>query len=108
MMPAKENKALARRFMDEVYNKGNVDFVDEVVASNLVVHDPTSPEGMSSGVESAKQFVEVYRKAFPDIQMTVEDLIAEGDKVVTRWTARGTHQGELMGKIGRAWWRERE
>ena len=96
-MPAEENKALARRFMDEVYNKGNVDFIDEVVASNLVVHDPTSPEGMSSGVESAKQFVEVYRNAFPDIQMTVEDLIAEGDKVVTRWRARGTHQGELMG-----------
>ena len=52
---------------------------------------------MSSGVESAKQFVEVYRNAFPDIQMTVEDLISEGDKVVTRWTARGTHQGELFG-----------
>ena len=96
-MSAEENKALARRFMDEVYNKGNVDFIDEVVASNLVVHDPTSPEGMSSGVASAKQFVEVYRKAFPDIQLTVEDLIAEGDKVVTRWTARGTHRGELMG-----------
>ena len=83
--------------MDEVYNEGNVDFIDEVVASNLVVHDPTSPEGMSSGVESAKQFVEVYRNAFPDIQMTVEDVIAEGDKVVTRWTVRATHQGELMG-----------
>ena len=96
-MSAEENKALARRFMDEVYNKGNVDFIDEVVASNLVVHDPTSPEGMTSGVQSAKQFVEVYRNAFPDIQMTVEDLIAEGDKVVTRWTARGRHQGELMG-----------
>jgi steroid delta-isomerase-like uncharacterized protein len=96
-MSAEENKALARRFMDEVYNEGNVNFIDEVVASNLVVHDPTSPEGMTSGVQSAKQFVEVYRNAFPDIQMTVEDLIAEGDKVVTRWRARGTHQGELMG-----------
>jgi steroid delta-isomerase-like uncharacterized protein len=96
-MSAQENKELARRWFEEVWNKGNMDFVDEVVASNLVVHDPSTPEGMSSGVESAKQFVEVYRDAFPDIQLTVEDLLAEGDKVVTRWTARGTHQGELMG-----------
>ena len=92
-----ENKDLARRFMDEVYNKGNLEFIDEVVASNYVVHDPNSPEGVSGGVEGAKQFVGMYRSAFPDIQMTVEDLIAEGDKVVTRWKARGTHQGELMG-----------
>jgi ketosteroid isomerase-like protein len=86
-MSAQENKELTRRWFEEVWNKGNMDFVDEVVASNLVVHDPSTPEGMGSGVESAKQFVEVYRNAFPDIQLTVEDLIAEGDKVVTRWTA---------------------
>ena len=73
-----ENKDLARRFMDEVYNKGNVEFIDEVVAPNYVVHDPNSPEGMSGGVEGAKQFVEMYRAAFPDTQMTVEHLIAEG------------------------------
>ena len=94
---SEENKDLARRFMDEVWNKGNVDFIDKVVASNYVVYDPNSPEGMSGGVEGAKRFVEMYRSAFPDTQMTVEDLMAEGDKVVTRWTARGTHQGELMG-----------
>ena len=91
------NKDLARRFMEEVWNKENVDFIDKVVASNYVVHDPNSPEGISGGVEGAKQFVEMYRSAFPDTQMTVEDLVAEGDKVVTRWTARGTHQGVLMG-----------
>src|SRR5215207_2179696 len=93
---SEENKALARRFMEEVWNKGNVDFIDEVVASNYVVHDPATPEGMSEGVEGAKQFFEMYHNAFPDTQMTVDDLITEGDKVVTRWTARGTHQGELM------------
>ena len=96
-MPGEENKALARRFMEEVYNKGNVDLIDEVVASNWVDHDPSSPPGMSSDVEGAKRFVEMYRNAFPDLQITVEDMIAEGDKVVMRWTARGTHQGELMG-----------
>lgn len=94
---SEENKDLARRFMDEVYNKGNVDFIDEVVAFNWVDHDPNSPEGMSSGVEGAKQFAEMYRNSFPDLHITVEDLIAEGDKVVMRWTARGTHQEELMG-----------
>ena len=73
-----ENKDLARRFMDEVWNKGNVDLIDEVVASNYVVYDPDSPEGISGGVEGAKQFVEMYRSAFPDTQMTIEDLIAEG------------------------------
>lgn len=92
-----EIRDVARQYMDEVYNKGHVDFIDEVVASNYVVHDPNSPEGMSGGVEGAKRFIEIYRSAFPDIQITVEDLITEGNKVVTRWTARGTHQGELMG-----------
>jgi steroid delta-isomerase-like uncharacterized protein len=96
-MAAEENKELARRFMDEVWNKGNLDFIDEVTAPNHVSHDPASPEGMGGGVEGSRRFTEVYRSAFPDIQMTVEDVIAEGDKVVTRWTARATHQGELMG-----------
>ena len=94
---SEENKALARRFMDEVYNKGNVDFIDEIVASTYVVYDPNNPGGISGGVEGAKQFVEMYRSAFPDLQITVEDLIAEGEKVVTRWTARGTHRGQLTG-----------
>ena len=94
---SEENKDLARRFMDEVWNKGNVDFIDEVFAPNWVNHDPTVPEEMRGGVEGGKRLAQMYRNAFPDTQMTVEDLIAEGDKVVTRYTARGTHQGELMG-----------
>jgi steroid delta-isomerase-like uncharacterized protein len=96
-MSSQENKELARRFMDEVWNKGNLDFIDEVTAPNHVSHDPASPEDMGGGVEGLRRFTEMYRSAFPDIQMTVEDVIAEGDKVVTRWTARATHQGELMG-----------
>jgi steroid delta-isomerase-like uncharacterized protein len=96
-MSSQENKELARRFMDEVWNKGNLGFIDEVTAPNHVSHDPASPEDMGGGVEGLRRFTEMYRSAFPDIQMTVEDVIAEGDKVVTRWTARATHQGELMG-----------
>jgi steroid delta-isomerase-like uncharacterized protein len=94
---SEENKDLARRFMEEAYNKGNVDFIDEVVASDYVAHDPNTPEGTGGGADGAKRFVEMYRSAFPDLRMTVEDLIAEGDKVVARWTAHGTHQGVLMG-----------
>lgn len=74
---SEENKALARRFMDEVYNKGNVDFIDEALASNWVEHDPNSSEGIGGGVEGAKPFVEMYRNAFPDIQMTVDDQVAD-------------------------------
>jgi steroid delta-isomerase-like uncharacterized protein len=96
-MSAQENKDLARRFMEEVWNKGNLDFVDEVTAPNFLSHDPASPQDMGGGVEGTRHFVEMYRNAFPDAQMSIEDVIAEGDKVVTRWTVRATHQGELMG-----------
>ena len=59
--------------------------------------EPAGPEYMGGGVEGTRRFTEMYRNAFPDTQMSVEDVIAEGDKVVTRWTVRATHQGELMG-----------
>lgn len=93
---SEENKALVRRFLDETWNKGNLDVIDELVAPDWVGHDPTSPEG-AQGPEGTRQFLEMYQSAFPDTQMTVEDQVAEGDKVATRWTARATHQGELMG-----------
>jgi steroid delta-isomerase-like uncharacterized protein len=70
--------------------------VDEIVASGCVLHDPAIPEEIS-GPEGVKRYVQMYRSAFPDTHITVEDQIAEGDDVVTRWTGRGTHQGELLG-----------
>ena len=91
-----ENKALIRGFVEEAFNKGNLDVVDEVYASTFISHDPTTPEEQGSP-ESVKQFVNTYLSAFPDGRTTVEDSIAEGDRVVYRWTFRGTHQGELMG-----------
>ena len=94
-MSAEDNKAIARRSFDEIWNKGNLAVVDEVTAANYVAHDPTSPD--LKGPEGLKQFVNLYRAAFPDIRLTVEDQIAEGDQVVSRWTARGTHKGELQG-----------
>jgi len=90
-----KNKALARRDYQEVWNQGKLDAVDEIFAADYVSHWAGSPD--IHGTQSYKQSVTSYRTAFPDVQFTVEDQIAEGDKVVTRWTSTGTHKGELMG-----------
>jgi len=95
-MSIEENKAMDRRFYEEVWNGGNLAVVDEFVAANYVDHDP-QPTGALEGVEGIKQSVTMYRTAFPDAHFTIEDQIAEGDLLVTRWRARGTHQGPLMG-----------
>jgi steroid delta-isomerase-like uncharacterized protein len=70
--------------------------VDELFAPHYVLHDPAVP-GEVRGPEGIKQYVGMYRSAYPDTRFTVEDQIAEGDEVATRWTGRGTHRGELMG-----------
>jgi steroid delta-isomerase-like uncharacterized protein len=93
-MSAEENKAIARREMEELFNHtGNLDVADEIYAPDYVGHEPTQPEDLH-GVEAARQFAATMRSAFPDLTCTIEDQVAEGDKVVTRWTGRGTHQGE--------------
>jgi steroid delta-isomerase-like uncharacterized protein len=94
-MSTEANKAIARRNFEEVWNEGKLAAVDEIIAANHVNRDPANP-GVS-GPEGFKQLVSMYRSAFPDTHFAIEAQIAEGDKVVTRWTARGTHQGELMG-----------
>ncbi len=93
-MSTEENKALSRRLIEEVWNQGNLAVIDELTAPNYVDHDPTRP---IHGPEGMKQFVSMYLTAYPDTHFTIEDQIAEGDRVVTRWTARGTHKGPLMG-----------
>jgi steroid delta-isomerase-like uncharacterized protein len=85
---SEENKALARRAWELA---DNPDILDEVYAPDVVWHEPDQE---IRGLEQAKQFVNTYKTAFPDMSVTVEDVIAEGDKVVTRVTLRGTHQGE--------------
>jgi steroid delta-isomerase-like uncharacterized protein len=94
-MSTEENKALARRFADDILNRGNVDVVDEVYAPDYVDHDPAMPEDVH-GIEGVKENYNMILSAFPDIQITIEDQVAEGGTVVSRWTMRGTHQGELM------------
>ena len=86
---SEENKALARRSWESVENP---DSLDEVYTPDVVWHNP---EGDIQGIEQAKQFVTMFKTAFPDISATVEDVVGEGEKVVTRVTLRGTHQGEV-------------
>jgi steroid delta-isomerase-like uncharacterized protein len=92
---SEENKALARRWAD-IMTQGNLDLVDEIYAPDYVGHDSTSPEDIR-GVEGIREFFSMYLGAFPDDEVTIEDQLAEGDMVATRWTGRATHQGELMG-----------
>jgi steroid delta-isomerase-like uncharacterized protein len=91
-----ENKAVVRRFLEEVFGGGNLELADELFAPDYVLHDPSVP-GEVSGPEGMKKYMSMYRSAYPDTYFTIEDQIAEGDGVVTRWRGRGTHQGELLG-----------
>lgn len=95
-MPAEENKAVIRRLVEEAWNKGNLDVLGEIIAPNHVHHDRATP-GLHTGPEGERQLITTYRAAFPDMQLRLDDLVAEGDKVVHRWTVRATHQGPLMG-----------
>src|SRR5215217_2479966 len=95
---ANENKATVRRIPDEVFNQGNLSMVDELLAPDYVLHDPGVPGGQLRGLEAFKeQWVSMLRTAFPDLRIVIEDQVAEGDKVVSRYTGSGTHQGELRG-----------
>jgi steroid delta-isomerase-like uncharacterized protein len=94
-MSTAENKAMLRRYFSEVWNQGNFDLLSQIVAPDILVHDRFP--GQTPGREGVKNLINQIRTASPDIYFNVEDMIAEGDKVVTRWTARGTQQGELLG-----------
>ena len=89
------NKALDRRVLEEVWNQGNLDFIDDIYTQDYVFHIAGQPD--VQGPEGVRQFITMYRSAFPDLNYTIEDQIAEGDMVVSRWTCTGTHQGEFMG-----------
>jgi steroid delta-isomerase-like uncharacterized protein len=94
-MSTEENKAIIRRWIEECYNQGNLAVVDELIAADYI--NRSAPLGQAPGLEGEKQYATTIRSAYPDFQMAIEDQIAEGDKVVTRYTARGTHRGEFMG-----------
>ena len=96
-MLSETNKSVSRRFFEEVFGKGKLNVLDEIITKDHVNSGPANPPGLLPGLEGTKQLVTMYRNAFPDVHFTIDEQIAEGDKVVTRWTAHGTHQGELAG-----------
>jgi len=91
------NKAIVVRYIDEVWSQGNLDTLDEISSADAVGHSPVEPNNPVVGIEAGKQTTTVYRAAFPDLHLTIDDMIAEGDKVVVRWSSTGTHQGEFVG-----------
>jgi len=96
-----QNTATVQDFLDAAWNRGDISVIDRAVAEHHVEHEP---DGDEVGRGHLKDTVLVYRTAFPDLRMSFEDQIADGDRVVTRWTASGTHLGELngIGATGRA------
>ncbi|WP_309138840.1 ester cyclase [Haloterrigena gelatinilytica] len=93
--PTEETKQVARRYVDVVWNRGNIDGMDEILTSNQLYHDP-----MSDGAEELKEFkgfIRSYREAFPDLRYEVEEYIAEGDKAAFWGRVTGTHEGMFMG-----------
>jgi steroid delta-isomerase-like uncharacterized protein len=93
-MATEENKTAVRRVFEEIMNKGKLQTVDELVADDYRV---TDPPGIPPGKEGFRALVNMYRTGAPDLKMTIEDLIAEGDQVAVRWVATGTLTGEMMG-----------
>jgi steroid delta-isomerase-like uncharacterized protein len=94
-MGTEENKAVYRRFLELGFNTGNFAALGEVLSADYVDHD--APPGIPPGPEGIAHLLAPYRAAFPDVHMTVDAQVAEGERVATRYTFRGTHRGDLMG-----------
>lgn len=90
------NKTIFRRFVDEVINRGDLGAVDELLSPGYLEHDPLIP-GLPGGREGAKQLFALLHAGFPDLSVTLEDLVAEGERVAVRSRWRGTHRGEFLG-----------
>jgi steroid delta-isomerase-like uncharacterized protein len=95
-MSTEQNKAMARQMIEDVFNRGDMSRFDEYLAPDFVEREELPP-GLPGGREGVIQLTAILRSAFPDFKATIDDLVAEGDKVVIRQTWRGTHKGEFMG-----------
>jgi steroid delta-isomerase-like uncharacterized protein len=93
---SEKNETIVRRLFEELWNKGNLSVADELFASTYAHHDASTPD-VGRGPESEKKRATLYRTAFPDLRLTIEDMIAEGETVMTRWSCRSTHKGDLSG-----------
>ncbi len=94
-MSAEENKALGRRWVEEIWDKANLAAFDELLAPEFVCN--YAPPDVPHGPEGYRQTVNLYHTASPDMHYMVDEMVAEGDKVAVRWTGSGTHKGDLMG-----------
>lgn len=92
---SEQNKALARRFYEDIMNKKMVDAIDELCSQDFIDH--SAFPGQAPGIQGLKDSFSMFTKAFPDMGVEIEQMVAEGDTVVTRFTLTGTHKGELMG-----------
>src|SRR5437879_2115496 len=92
-MSSEENKALSRRLIEAAWNQGKIEVVDAILAHDYVHHEPTAPERRNR--DDYKRHLTGTRVAFPDFQIRVDDELADGERIVTRWTVTGTHQGNL-------------
>ena len=91
-----DNRQIVQRFMDECWNRGNLNTVMELVANDCRYHDPVFPS-LTSGAENIKNHIQNCRNGFPDLMVTIDDTIAERDEVVIHWTTTGTHKGQFLG-----------
>jgi steroid delta-isomerase-like uncharacterized protein len=93
---SEHNKAIVRRLFAELWNNGKLSVADEIFTPNYEHHDSSTPD-FGHGPDSEKKRATLYRTAFPDLHLTIEDVIAEGEAVMARWSCRGTHKGDLNG-----------
>lgn len=100
-MSIEDDKEVVRRYYEEAFNEGRTDLLEELIAEDVVNHDPVSDETLTPeearGFEGFVRHVEAAREAFPDATVTIEDVIAEGDEVLVRFTFEGTHEGRFVG-----------
>lgn len=90
------NKNVIRRVFEELWNKGDLSLADQLFTPNYVHHDPATQD-FGRGPDGEKKRASLYRAAFPDLHLTIENIIAEGDTVMARWSCHGTHKGDLNG-----------
>lgn len=92
---SEQNKALARRMVEEFWSRGRLEYAADFFAEGYVRHDPSGPD--VRGLAGLTEFAGMYRRAFPDLRFTIDELVAEGDLLAARWTATGTQRGDLPG-----------
>jgi steroid delta-isomerase-like uncharacterized protein len=94
---ASRNAELAKRFHEDIFERGDFDAADQILTKDFVTHSPGAPADFLHGPDGAKEYARAIRAGLPDLSITHDDIVIEGDKVVIRWSATGTHKGELLG-----------